>query len=252
MIISGIAGITPDMSVVAPRAWASAMPASRPKPPMAGRLAAYATAKAFTVATMTPPSEENACVYPSTRSRRAASGNSSASHATAATNSTQTRRRPDSAAPAASRSRSQSRRKRRKPIEQNAVGQHAPPPEQVRQIAAQQPRKCRPQTPGYRRGARPTSEIRASPARRRSVRAAPAGRSRAASTARRCRRRTPWPRPRKSPIAARVRRTGAVTIFASGIRIRLRGFVRKIRPGDSSRRFVLRKAARQPKAGACI
>ena len=39
---------------------------------------------------MKPPTEENACVKPSTFSRCAGLGNSSASHATAATNSTHT------------------------------------------------------------------------------------------------------------------------------------------------------------------
>ena len=39
---------------------------------------------------MRPPSDENACVYPSTRSRTLESSNISANQATAATNSTET------------------------------------------------------------------------------------------------------------------------------------------------------------------
>ena len=40
--------------------------------------------------TIRPPTDEKACVQPSTDSRRLGSGKSSASHATAATNSTDT------------------------------------------------------------------------------------------------------------------------------------------------------------------
>ena len=60
------------------------------RPAIAGSDAASVMHQPFTVATSNPPSDENACVYPSTFSRRFGSVNSSASHATAATNSTQT------------------------------------------------------------------------------------------------------------------------------------------------------------------
>src|SRR5262245_10263620 len=85
MTISGRAGRTPVIRVYRQGAWGFEIP---PNQSSAGRLAAYATHSPLAVATSRPPSDENAWVYPSTRSRRLGSGKSAASHATAATNST--------------------------------------------------------------------------------------------------------------------------------------------------------------------
>src|SRR5688500_8863891 len=60
--IRGMAGTTPDINVYRQAAWGSGMAPSNPKPLMAGRLAAYVTHNPFAVATISPPSDEKACV----------------------------------------------------------------------------------------------------------------------------------------------------------------------------------------------